>query len=283
MSQKSDTKNGKTKKKILREKLDVILDAVKETNKIATFTKTSDCLSLRQLENYIDGIYAGEELENIIDHIASCSYCRKMLVEMHRAIEEKAKDEHLSPDQKVSYVIGRFLGSEESSENLHLMTCDLCRDDIQKLTDDINKRMIAISSRFYTVLTRRSRFARVGKAAAPAEKRRRIYTNEAFRGEIYKDGHIIILSLATESEVVIGKFVEVGFPSVKSMDYDAEVMQWKQEGPEKIISSEPINSDGRIEIEIAETKLELDNKDDIEFLDRIFEEIVLVIFDYEKK
>ena len=109
VDQKETRKNDKIEKQILREKLEVILEALKEVAKIQPFIKTPECLSFKQMLDYIKGAYTGEELEKIFRHTTSCHYCFTMEIKLRRALEERAVEEIRERETEVAARCHTFL------------------------------------------------------------------------------------------------------------------------------------------------------------------------------
>ena len=89
--------------------------------------------------------------------------------------------------------------------------------------------------------------------------------------------------MATKKQELIEKYVIISIKSANKVDYPPEILQWKQAGPESIGSETPINTGGRVEIVIAETKLDMEKEEDFHLLEQIFEIIELRIFESRKQ
>ena len=115
------------------------------------------------------------------------------------------------------------------------------------------------------------------KMSAAAENRL-VHEKGDFRWEILQEGTNLLFSMATKQRDLIGKYVVISVKSASKVDYSPEQLQWKQEGPEIIGSVEPIDTGGRVEIVIAETKLDMNKEDDFRLLQQIFADIRLDIY-----
>jgi hypothetical protein len=54
-----------------------------------SLVKGPNCLSIPQMEDYVKHRYTQEEFSKIFHHVTSCHYCRRMVIKMRDALEEK--------------------------------------------------------------------------------------------------------------------------------------------------------------------------------------------------
>lgn len=112
---------------------------------------------------------------------------------------------------------------------------------------------------------------------------RLIHESDDFRWEILQDRTSLILSLVAKSKKPIGKYVTINVKSASKVKRHSEIIQWKQEGPTNIGSEDTIDIGGRVEIVVAETKLDMGTEEDFDLLKQIFEEIELKVFGEKAK
>lgn len=107
----------------------------------------SDHISTRQMERFYARSLEVPELALIASHLATCADCRQVFHEVSRRSRELAhlsfnlspeawlKHEHLTYEQLAPYVEERLDKAEREIVDIHLGSCERCREDLSSFLD----------------------------------------------------------------------------------------------------------------------------------------------------
>jgi len=82
----------------------IVLDVWKKSGSLLKKIRTQNCLSSDQMERYLQGLYSGENLQEILKHLASCPHCSV------KAAEERKKRKTAEHAVKIAAAISEIMG-----------------------------------------------------------------------------------------------------------------------------------------------------------------------------
>ena len=228
---------------------------------------------------YIEGFLDGETMAELELHVRSCRECKDSLAAMKKWFNAL-----------------KAAGKEWEGELTELKTCSAPPEYLQKalrIAQNIPSMSTSVQERNMTVaavlgiaratliatfVLKRPYAIRRGLSGAPVEDRL-LYENDELRSELFRIGNELVLSIAAKKEESIGKYICVAILSADYMEYDPNLIQWKQGGPGRLISRDPIDLSGRADVNIAETDLDFSKEEHFRLLEQIFEEIELELYE----